>query len=109
MKIRLINTGLDKKSPPINLAHLAANLNQHGFGEVKIIDPTFYRRSYIKEVKGLDLVGISAITKYYKKACGIAREIKEHAGNPIIIGGVHISSAPLSLCPDFDVGVSIIF
>jgi anaerobic magnesium-protoporphyrin IX monomethyl ester cyclase len=105
MKIRLINTGLDENSPPLNLVYLATSLKLNGFEEVRIIDPTFNNEGLLKEVKGIDCVGISAITKYYKKACTMAKEIRESSDIPVIIGGVHISSAPESLSRDFELGV----
>lgn len=106
MRIGLVNTGLDENSPPINLVYLATSLKSNGFNDVKIIDHTFRRENLRKEVKGLDCVGISAITKYYKKACGMAKQIKESTGIPLIMGGVHISTVPDSLSPDFVLGVT---
>lgn len=105
MKIGLINTGLDETAPPLNLAYLAASLKLNGFDNLKIIDPTFCPGSLPKASKGFDFLGISAITKYYKKACAIARKIRGSSGVPVIIGGFHISTMPDSLSPDFDLGV----
>lgn len=106
LKIALISTGLDENAPPINLAYLASNLKSKGFNEVKIIDHTFHHnKNLIREVQGVDLVGISAIMKYYKKACKIAEQIKKSFDLPVIIGGIHISMCPASLVPVFDLGV----
>lgn len=105
MKIGLVNTGLDENSPPINLVYLATSLKLNGFSEVEIIDHTFHKGNLLKEVKELDCVGISAITKYYKQACKMTKQIKESTGIPVIIGGVHISTAPDSLSTDFVLGV----
>lgn len=107
MKIGLLNTGLDETAPPLNLAYLAASLKSKGFNEVKIIDRTFYPwRNLLKEIKGCDLIAISAITKFYKRACRMAEIIKKSSSIPVIIGGVHISMSPLSLSPDFALGVA---
>lgn len=105
MKIGLINTAFNEDSPPLNLAYLTAALKLNGFNDIRIIDHTFRRRDILKEVKGLDLVGISAMTRYYKTACKTAREIKKKTGIPVIIGGSHITTASDSLSQDFELGV----
>lgn len=105
MKIGLINTGLDENAPPLNLVYLATSLKLNGFDEVKIIDETYGKRSILKEVRGLDCVGISAMTKFYSKAVKIAKEIKSKSNLPVILGGTHISGAPHSLSKYFDIGV----
>ena len=105
MKIGLINTALDENSPPINLVYLATVLKENGFNEIKIIDQTYNKRSIIDQVIGLDYVGISAMTKYYNRAIGIAKSIKSQIDIPCIVGGVHITAVPSSLSPYFSLGV----
>ncbi len=105
MKIGLINTALDENAPPINLVYLATALKADGFEEVKIIDQTYNRRSILDQVQGLDYVGISAMTKHYNKAIGIAKKIKSQIGISCIVGGVHITAVPSSLSPYFSLGV----
>lgn len=105
MKIGLINTGLDEGAPPMNLVYLATSLKLNGFDEVKIVDHTYGKRDLSKEIKGLDCIGISAITKFYSRAIKLAKEIKSHCNIPIMVGGVHISTAPYSLSKYFDLGV----
>lgn len=105
MKIGLINTALNEDAPPLNLVYLATVLRLNGFSEVKIIDHTFRRRSLYREVKGFDCIGISAMTRYYNKACRIAKQIKESTGIPVIIGGSHITTASSSLSPNFVLGI----
>lgn len=105
MKIGLINTALDENAPPINLVYLATALKADGFEEVKIIDQTYNRRSILDQVQGLDYVGISAMTKHYNKAIGIAKKIKSQIGIPCIVGGVHIAAVPSSLSSYFSLGV----
>ncbi len=89
----------------MNLVYLATVLRLNGFSEVKIIDHTFQHRSLYREIQGLDCVGISAMTRYYNKACGIARQIKKAKDIPLVIGGSHITTAFNSLSPDFALGV----
>lgn len=105
LKMGLINTALNEDAPPMNLVYLATALKSNGFSEVRIIDHTFRRENLYQQIKGLDCVGISAMTRYYNKACRIARQIKEAAGIPLVIGGSHITTVPGSLSPDFNLGV----
>lgn len=52
-----------------------------------------------------DLVGISSLfSPYYREVLACAREIKRRLRVPIIIGGSHVSAAPLSIltAPDVD-------
>ena len=105
MKIGLINTALNEDAPPLNLVYLATVLKENSFSQVKIIDHTFQRRNLYQEVKGLDCVGISAMTRYYNQACRIAKQIKNSSGIPVIIGGSHITTAINSLAPEFVLGV----
>jgi radical SAM superfamily enzyme YgiQ (UPF0313 family) len=53
-----------------------------------------------------DLVGISSLfSPYHREALACAREIKKHLGVPVLMGGSHVSAAPLSVlrdpCVDF--------
>ncbi|MFA5887105.1 MAG: radical SAM protein [Candidatus Nanoarchaeia archaeon] len=52
-----------------------------------------------------DVVGISAMTVEYGQAIEFAKELKKRLNIPIILGGVHISTLPLSLHASFDIGV----
>jgi radical SAM superfamily enzyme YgiQ (UPF0313 family) len=48
-----------------------------------------------------DLVGISSLfSSYYREALECARQIKGCIGIPIIMGGSHVSAAPLSMLSD---------
>ena len=48
-----------------------------------------------------DLVGISSLfSPYHREALACAREIKKHLNVPILMGGSHVSAAPLSELSD---------
>ena len=107
MKIALINIAQDMESPPIGLLYLATYLHKKiPQARIKIIDINFEDivESTIKF--NPDFIGISAFTVKYNIARNYAKKIKEFLKVPIIIGGVHISSAPQSFDKEaFDVGV----
>lgn len=105
LKISLVNIALNEDAPPINLAYLSAALKIKGFMKVRIIDYTFRRSNLRQEVEDSDLIGISAMTKYYDQARAWARRIKKIRNVPVVIGGSHITTLPDSLSPDFDLGV----
>lgn len=51
--------------------------------------------------EGPDLVGISCLfTPYYREALACAREIRRHSRAPILMGGPHVSAAPLTVLMD---------
>jgi len=48
-----------------------------------------------------DLVGVSSLfSPYHREALACAKEIKEHLGVPVLMGGAHVSAAPLSVLED---------
>jgi radical SAM superfamily enzyme YgiQ (UPF0313 family) len=48
-----------------------------------------------------DLVGISSLfSPYHREALACAREIKRRLGVPVLMGGSHVSAAPLSVLKD---------
>ena len=48
-----------------------------------------------------DLVGISSLfSPYHREALACAREIKKHLDIPVLMGGSHVSAAPLSVLND---------
>jgi len=48
-----------------------------------------------------DLVGISSLfSPYHREALACAREVKKHLDLPILLGGSHVSAAPLSVLND---------
>jgi len=105
VRVGLINLLQNEDAPPLNLVYLGTALEKAGVCEAKIIDSTFSCLNIIRQIKELDLVGISSVTKYYPKACLIARSIKRVSNIPVCIGGSHITLMPSSLSRDFDFGV----
>ena len=55
--------------------------------------------------EGVDVIGISSTTEEFEQAKKMAASVKEQAGLPVMIGGVHISVLPRNLTADMDVGV----
>ena len=85
-------------SMPVSLGFLAGYLEDKNI-KVKIIDEQLKPLSYDfikKELGNLDepkIVGISILTSAYKRACEIARIIKDiHKNTVVIVGGIHPSS-----------------
>lgn len=96
--------------PPLGLASIASYLIKKGVvgrKSIQIIDVDIEKNpiSKIKKHKP-DIVGISAMSLFYPQAIKLAREIKaRYRKLPIVIGGVHISTAPQSFSDVFDLGV----
>lgn len=91
--------------PSLGLGYIKAYLleNLAGELEVKII-----REKIIETIKKEkpNLIGISAVTQFYTKACKFAKEIRKIFPKvTIVIGGVHISTLPQSFDDVFDFGV----
>lgn len=106
MKIALIFLNNNDTHPPMGLAYLASYLLRDIPDiSIRIIDSCFnnIREELFKE--NFDLVGISAMTIEYGDALKLARQIKEEKNIPIIIGGVHISTLPISFKDCFDLGI----
>jgi radical SAM superfamily enzyme YgiQ (UPF0313 family) len=81
--------------------YLAGYLRKNGFeGEVHI-------KNHLSDIEALrpPILGISSVTENFDFARELARQAKA-SWNPItLIGGVHISSLPGFLPPEFDIGV----
>jgi anaerobic magnesium-protoporphyrin IX monomethyl ester cyclase len=105
-KLALVSLTRDVASPPLGLASIATYLRQEGVAcETRIADVNF--GNPLKEVLDFqpDLVGISAFSVQMPDAVRLARKVCEHLDAPLILGGVHISTLPESLPPEFDLGV----
>jgi radical SAM superfamily enzyme YgiQ (UPF0313 family) len=89
---------------PMGLVYIATYLKQHGI-DVDIIDANFV--DPLKQVMAnkYSLLGISAMTVHYGRAVRLATQIKTLKSLPIIIGGVHISTLPVSMQPCFDAAI----
>lgn len=122
MKIILINPpyfevykGYEKAArigvcyPPIGLLYIASKLISEGH-EVKMIDVGVENLNFDKINQNIkkfaaDLVGISATTPLFRKACDIAKSIKSQIDIPIVIGGFHVTilgDEVLKRYPEFD-------
>ncbi|MFH0832257.1 MAG: radical SAM protein [Candidatus Aenigmatarchaeota archaeon] len=108
MKLALVpmyrSSGAD---PPIGLGSIATYLKEYGnFDNTVIIDAKY--ENIIDELRKEkpNIIGLSAMTMYYGKACELAKNIKKEFKDVVIlIGGVHISTLPESFDPVFDIGV----
>jgi radical SAM superfamily enzyme YgiQ (UPF0313 family) len=88
----------------MGLLFLAAWLRKFNPGvEVRIIDSNWEDPLKVLLCEPWDICGITSMTGQYEKASNLARLLRTKRGiGPIILGGVHISTAPLSLRPEFD-------
>lgn len=87
--------------PPLGPAFLAAAIHRDLPGARALLCEKFDEVLLAKP----DLVGISAGTDNYALATAWAKELKARLGVPVILGGIHISLAPRSLDPCFDLAV----
>ncbi len=86
------------KVPSLNLASLAANINQ-GECEVKIADlvvydknPNFHLAKILDSFKP-DIVGFTAMSFQYQTALGLAQVTREHLPSAtILMGGYHVTA-----------------
>lgn len=103
----------ESKTPPLNIATLAAITCQNGF-RTEIIDAEFLGMSAQKtaeQILGKDFkyVAITAVTMSIHKAVELARLIKKENKEAIIlVGGVHMTALPIETMrrsPELDIGV----
>lgn len=85
--------------PPLNLAYLAAFLEQNGYLS-EIIDLDEGKNSYAKLEDSLRLdncflVGLTFTTPLLENAKKTADKIKQIKNIPIVVGGIHASLSPL--------------
>ena len=105
-RLALVSLTHDVASPPLGLASIATYLRQEGVpSRTHIIDANFCNP--VRRVLALkpDLVGISAFSVQMPEAVRAANEIRTRLQVPLILGGVHVSTLPESLPPEFDVGI----
>jgi anaerobic magnesium-protoporphyrin IX monomethyl ester cyclase len=96
--------------PPLGLAYLAAFLRKEGFSKVSILDTTWESLKAGLENVGSkpDIIGISLLTPYFKKALVVAEQVRKMFPEAIlVVGGPHPTVAPEHtfqvLKPDFAV------
>ena len=107
IKLALININVNQDpSPPTGLASIATYIEKNiDSAEITVIDSNFddiFDR--INEIKP-DVIGLSAMTVEYSKAIETSKKIKKKYNAPLIIGGVHISTLPVSLDKVFALGI----
>ncbi|MDQ7824399.1 MAG: radical SAM protein [Candidatus Eremiobacteraeota bacterium] len=107
MKILLVALDINEETvqelaTPFGLMYLASYLKSRWKGklEISLIDGA---RDDIPEEA--DLIGISSMSRSYRRACALARKVKERRKIPLIVGGSHITALPHTLDPSFDIGV----
>lgn len=89
---------------PMGLVYLGTYLKNNGVN-VDIIDANYCDPYQTIMQNHYDLLGISAMTVHYGRAVRLARSIKKTLKTPIIIGGVHISTLPVSMEDCFDTAI----
>jgi magnesium-protoporphyrin IX monomethyl ester (oxidative) cyclase len=105
LKIVLVNPSNDNPSPNMGLCYLSSYLKKYSkFRNIKINDAG--TQDIYKIDTNADLVGITSTTKDYKLAKEYARFLKiKKPEIKIILGGAHISTNPLDLNENIDIGV----
>ena len=89
---------------PMGLVYIGTYLKNNGV-DVTIIDSNFCDPLQVVLKGKFDVLGISAMTVHYGRAVKLATQIKAKRNLPIIIGGVHISTLPVSMQPCFDAAI----
>jgi anaerobic magnesium-protoporphyrin IX monomethyl ester cyclase len=103
-KVGLISLKSGDGCVPMGLVYIGTYLKKHGI-DVQIIDANFEDPYQTVMRNRFDLLGISAMTVHYGRAVNLARLIKTVKKTPIIIGGVHISTLPVSFEDCFDTAI----
>ncbi len=105
-KIALLSLTHDLASPPLGLASIATYLRQEGVDcTTRIMDVNF--GNPVRETLDWrpDLIGVSAFSVQVPEVRRVAQRLRSHLKVPVILGGVHVSTLPASLPPEFDIGV----
>lgn len=107
MRILLVNAvditdAIEVLFPPLGLAYIGSQLRK-SFPEIKIKVVYCDVDREIEKFRP-DIIGISSVTQNYNYAKEYARAAKKH-GLPVIIGGTHITSLPVTMSEDMDVAV----
>lgn len=109
IKIALISLQKDaERVPPVGLIYLATYLRDiTGIkgDNIKIFDSNFSDIETELEKFSPHIIGFTSMTVDYGKVIEFAKKIKTKYNIPFILGGVHISTLPVSLNNVFDIGV----
>jgi len=95
--------------PPLGLTYIAAYLRSNGYRDIKIIDVEAggYNIDDIVEYAP-DVIGFTSVTPNFESTCRMAAEIKKRLDIPVVLGGIHVSVAPVSAMENekaFDYGI----
>jgi anaerobic magnesium-protoporphyrin IX monomethyl ester cyclase len=110
LKVALVSVQSDaERVPPIGLVYLATYLRDvTGLKSenIRIFDQN-YTEGIEAEIEEFapSLIGFSTMAVTYGKTAQLARRLRPKCAVPFILGGVHISTMPMSLDPMFDVAV----
>ena len=110
LKVALVSVQSDaERVPPIGLVYLATYLRDvTGLKSenIRIFDQN-YTEGIETEIEEFapSLIGFSTMAVTYGKTAQLARRLRPKCAVPFILGGVHISTMPMSLDPMFDVAV----
>ena len=99
IKIALISfQNYTEKVPSVGLVYIATFLKYRlGIKNIRLIDKRFDNIEKEIEAFSPDIIGLGPMTVNYPEAIEFANNYKKHHNNPIIIGGVHISTLPESM------------
>ncbi|MCD6312144.1 MAG: radical SAM protein [Elusimicrobia bacterium] len=95
--------------PPLGLTYIAAYLRSNGYRDIKIVDVEAggYNIDDIVEYSP-DVIGFTSVTPNFESTCRMASELKKRLDIPLVLGGIHVSVAPVSAMENekaFDYGV----
>lgn len=112
MKILLVNPKIyNRRAVPLGLAYIGAVLEENGH-DVKVYDPAPYENITLeKTLRSFDpeLVGVTCTTAQMPKGLDMAHIIKNFSKDvPIVLGGVHPTSAPQQTLEFEDVDIVVI-
>lgn len=108
MNILLIATNTRAQAEPsLGIGYLASYLKKYYPGTDLNIKLMNYMPKDISNILEFspDIVGLSVLTKQYQPAIEFTRQLKARLNVPVVLGGHHISMAPLSFDPIFDLAV----
>jgi len=107
IKIALVSFQKDaEREPPMGLVYLATYLRDKiKIKNIKIFDSNFNNLNEDLRKFSPDIIGVGPMTINYSEAVEFSENYKKERNIPIVIGGVHISTLPVSLNSCFDIGV----
>jgi radical SAM superfamily enzyme YgiQ (UPF0313 family) len=110
IKIAFISLAQEEfeRCPPIGLVYITTYLRDRAGlnpNNLRIIDLNYMNLEEELEKFCPNIICFSAMTVDYGKVSKLAQKMRKKYQIPFILGGVHISTLPSSLCKSFDIGV----